>query len=148
MKTFSSNFPVFVQFHHWSQNYFYGIAESSGIRTSFQMVMLQPSQTLPTHLSGLLDTFKSKIGSNLPSPVEISAHFFYKINSWPSDINCDSYPPELFDFLKQNDIANADVNQKWSQIFGFGSLDDPFVSMDLIFGWPFLNENVVVDSPM
>lgn len=111
------------------------------------MVMLQPSPAIPTHLSGLLDVFKSKIGPNLPNPVGISTHFFYKIKSWPPEINCESYPPELFELLQPKEGLNEDKNAQFCALLPFGSLDDPFVSLDLVAGWPQLTEDVVVDSP-
>lgn len=112
------------------------------------MVRLLPGPATPNHLSGLLELMKGKIGGNLPCSIGISAHFFYKIGNWPADINLDSFPPELFDLLqgkKENRCESQHLTH--TAFLPFGSLDDPFSSLDLVAGWPQLTEDVVVDSP-
>jgi len=153
---FCSNFPIFVQFHQWNQKYFAGIAEFSGTRTSFNMVMLRQNGQLPSYLSGLLDVFKSKIGTSLPVPVEVAAHFFYRLKSWDSEHTCDSFPPELHDLIQAEESDNSEKSPDsiawWSQYVGhinllpFGSVEDPFLHLDFVAGWPAITEDVVVDS--
>ncbi|ODN03877.1 Rab3 GTPase-activating protein catalytic subunit [Orchesella cincta] len=152
----SCNFPIFG----WNQNYFYGVAENGGVRTAFQMIRLK-SVMISTYLSGLLDVFKSKIGQSLSAPIIITAHFFYNMNTWHEDFTYDSFPPELFDVLnvtatggeadKDKDSTRVSIDQ-WSQLYSntsiitFGSLDDIFINLQLICGWPALTDDIVVDS--
>lgn len=149
-----------------NHHYYYGIAESVGVRTTFQMIRLK-SIPFPSYLSGILDVFKSKIGQNLSAPIVITAHFFYNMNAWHEDFTYDPFPPELFDLLKTSNsksdsalqLNSGDIDKEnrvpisdWVQccshsaILPFGSMDDPFSSMELVVGWPTLTDDVVVDS--
>jgi hypothetical protein len=123
------------------------------------MVMLRQNGHLPSHLSGLLDVFKSKIGTNLPVPIGVSAHFFYRMKSWDTKHALDSFPPELYDLIRNEDPSEANKAREphqslldWSQcvshisLLPFGSVEDPFLHLDFVSGWHSLTEDVVVDS--
>jgi len=61
--------PVFIQVHQpWRQMYV-GVCEAGGggVRTSFDMVHLRHPPPQFTHLSGLLELFKSKLVGTLYS---------------------------------------------------------------------------------
>lgn len=55
--------PLFVQIHHKWRRMYMGECQGPGVRTDFEMVHLRKVPSQYTHLSGLLDIFKSKIVS-------------------------------------------------------------------------------------
>ncbi|CAG7718551.1 unnamed protein product [Allacma fusca] len=149
----NSVFPIFIQYHHWNQQYYCGIAEYAGTRTSFQMVHLKNVANQHKYLSGLLSIFKSKMNPTLSASVGVTAHFFYKMQTWHSKFNFDSFPPEIFDEMNPKPGDETSKPNSWSRCHAFtsflpfGSLDDPFQELELVAGWPYLPEDVVVDSP-
>lgn len=60
---FYSQVPLFVQVHHKWRRMYAGECQGAGVRTDFEMVHLRKVPNQYTHLSGLLDIFKSKIVS-------------------------------------------------------------------------------------
>ncbi|KAF3824512.1 hypothetical protein GH733_008797 [Mirounga leonina] len=56
-----SSVPLFVQIHHKWRRMYVGECQGHGVRTDFEMVHLRKVPNQYTHLSGLLDIFKSKI---------------------------------------------------------------------------------------
>lgn len=58
-----SQVPLFVQIHHKWRRMYVGECQGPGVRTDFEMVHLRKVPNQYTHLSGLLDIFKSKIVS-------------------------------------------------------------------------------------
>lgn len=62
---FYSQVPLFVQIHHKWRRLYVGECQGPGVRTDFEMVHLRKVPNQYTHLSGLLDIFKSKIVSDL-----------------------------------------------------------------------------------
>lgn len=149
---------MFVQYHPWKQDYFCGIAESSGIRTSFQMIHLKRFAKHYNHLSGLVALFRSKIGSKLSStPVEISVHFFYTMRIWHQEYTFETEYTCVPEYLKNNALPSAKASSEvfpacnachaFTSFLPFGCSDDPFSSLQLVVGWPSLSEDVVVDTP-
>ncbi|KAG9462398.1 hypothetical protein GDO78_014201, partial [Eleutherodactylus coqui] len=53
--------PLFVQIHQKWRKLYVGECQGPGVRTDFEMVHLRKVPNQYTHLSGLLDIFKSKI---------------------------------------------------------------------------------------
>jgi len=60
---FYSQVPLFVQIHQKWRRMYVGECQGPGVRTDFEMVHLRKVPSQYTHLSGLLDVFKSKIVS-------------------------------------------------------------------------------------
>lgn len=60
---FYSQVPLFVQIHQKWRRMYVGECQGPGVRTDFEMVHLRKVPNQYTHLSGLLDIFKSKIVS-------------------------------------------------------------------------------------
>lgn len=58
-----SQVPLFVQIHQKWRRMYVGECQGPGVRTDFEMVHLRKVPNQYTHLSGLLDIFKSKIVS-------------------------------------------------------------------------------------
>lgn len=122
----------------------------------------------PPYLSSLLEIFKSKIGQSLSAPVIITAHFFYNMNAWHEDFTYDTILPEIFEILstlpEDNHISQPSFAlpetekesripvKEWTEycshanLLPFGSMDDPFYSLELVVGWPSLTDDIVVDS--
>lgn len=69
MWVFYSQVPLFVQIHQKWRRMYVGECQGPGVRTDFEMVHLRKVPSQYTHLSGLLDVFKSKI-------VSASAHTY------------------------------------------------------------------------
>ncbi|MEE6489088.1 hypothetical protein FKM82_015480 [Ascaphus truei] len=76
--------PLFVQIHQKWRKLYVGECQGPGVRTDFEMVHLRKVPNQYTHLSGLLDIFKSKIGCPLTSlpPVSIAIRFTYILQDW------------------------------------------------------------------
>ncbi len=91
------------------------------------------------------------------------------MNAWHEDFTFDTFPPEIFDIMKasptDNDTitatstSNMEIDKEarismndWTEycshtnILPFGSMDDPFYSLELVVGWPSLTDDIVVDS--
>ncbi|MEE6489090.1 hypothetical protein FKM82_015480 [Ascaphus truei] len=79
-----SQVPLFVQIHQKWRKLYVGECQGPGVRTDFEMVHLRKVPNQYTHLSGLLDIFKSKIGCPLTSlpPVSIAIRFTYILQDW------------------------------------------------------------------
>lgn len=74
---FYSQVPLFVQIHHKWRRLYVGECQGPGVRTDFEMVHLRKVPNQYTHLSGLLDVFKSKIVSDLNiSITDIRSNYF------------------------------------------------------------------------
>ena len=101
----------------------------------------------------------------LTASVGVTAHFFYTMHSWHPKHNLDSFPPELLDEIGKTHQAseadnedegsgqlaasnnNANDGLTFSNLLPFGSIDDPYEGLEFVAGWPYLTEDVVVDSP-
>ncbi|CAJ0940640.1 unnamed protein product [Ranitomeya imitator] len=80
----SSQVPIFVQIHQKWRKLYVGECQGPSVRTDFEMVHLRKVPNQYTHLSGLLDIFKSKIGCPLTAlpPVNIAIRFTYVLQDW------------------------------------------------------------------
>ncbi|TRZ02365.1 hypothetical protein DNTS_019010 [Danionella cerebrum] len=112
--------PLLVQIQQKQRKLFSGECQGPGVRTDFEMVHLRRVPSQYTHLSGLLDLFKSKIGcsvSPLP-PIRISIRFTYVLQDW-QQCSWPQQPPD-FDALLAGEVGAVEFGK-----LPFGACEDP-----------------------
>ncbi|ETE60790.1 Rab3 GTPase-activating protein catalytic subunit, partial [Ophiophagus hannah] len=112
--------PVFVQIHHRNRKMYVGECQGPGVRTDFEMVHLRKVPSQYSHLSGLLDIFKSKIGCPLtPLPaINISIRFTYILQDWQQYF-WPQQPPDI-DALVGGEVGGVEFGK-----LPFGACEDP-----------------------
>ncbi|XP_054281898.1 rab3 GTPase-activating protein catalytic subunit isoform X2 [Macrosteles quadrilineatus] len=131
--------PVFIQVLEPWQNFFLGVCEAKGIRAEYEMVHLRRVPPHCKHLTGLLNVFKSKLGSpSLSESVTVSARLSYILRDWTS-FAWTQEPPDL-EFL----MGEVGVGELGT--LPFGATFDPVSELVLYASWYGLRETVVVDS--
>jgi hypothetical protein len=78
----SSLIPIFVRVHAKQREMFIGICEGTFLKTQFQIIHFNYTPSQYAYLSGLLEIFKSKLGSHLLNSsllITISIRFTYAI---------------------------------------------------------------------
>ncbi|XP_010604488.1 rab3 GTPase-activating protein catalytic subunit isoform X2 [Fukomys damarensis] len=133
--------PLFVQIHHKWRRMYVGECQGPGVRTDFEMVHLRKVPNQYTHLSGLLDIFKSKIGCPLtPSPpVSIAIRFTYVLQDWQQYF-WPQQPPDI-DALVGGEVGGLEFGK-----LPFGACEDPISELHLATTWPHLTEGIIVDN--
>lgn len=74
--------PIFVRVHAKQREMFIGICEGTFLKTQFQIIHFNYTPSQYAYLSGLLEIFKSKLGSHLLNSsllITISIRFTYAI---------------------------------------------------------------------
>ncbi|KAM4868133.1 rab3 GTPase-activating protein catalytic subunit isoform X4 [Urocitellus parryii] len=133
--------PLFVQIHHKWRRMYVGECQGPGIRTDFEMVHLRKVPNQYTHLSGLLDIFKSKIGCPLTPlpPVSIAIRFTYVLQDWQQYF-WPQQPPDI-DALVGGEVGGLEFGK-----LPFGACEDPISELHLATTWPHLTEGIIVDN--
>uniref|UniRef100_A0A8D0C8F6 Rab3 GTPase-activating protein catalytic subunit n=1 Tax=Salvator merianae TaxID=96440 RepID=A0A8D0C8F6_SALMN len=133
--------PVFVQIQHKWRKMYVGECQGPGVRTDFEMVHLRKVPSQYTHLSGLLDVFKSKIACPLTPlpPINISIRLTYILQDsqqcfWPQQ------PPDI-DALVGGEVGGLEFGK-----LPFGACEDPISELHLATTWPHLTEGIIVDN--
>ncbi|KAK2815399.1 hypothetical protein Q5P01_025866 [Channa striata] len=105
------------------------------------MVHLRKVPSQYNHLSGLLDIFKSKIGSTLSAlpPVNIAIRFTYILQDWQQH-SWPQQPPD-FDTLLGGEVGGVEFGK-----LPFGACEEPISELHLATTWPHLTEGIVVDN--
>ncbi|KAF5910849.1 hypothetical protein HPG69_004940 [Diceros bicornis minor] len=117
--------PLFVQIHHKWRRMYVGECQGPGVRTDFEMVHLRKVPNQYTHLSGLLDIFKSKIGCPLTPlpPVSIAIRFTYVLQDWQQYF-WPQQPPDI-DALVGGEVGGLEFGK-----LPFGACEDPISDLD------------------
>ncbi|XP_070803091.1 rab3 GTPase-activating protein catalytic subunit isoform X2 [Pituophis catenifer annectens] len=133
--------PVFVQIHHRHRKMYVGECQGPGVRTDFEMVHLRKVPSQYSHLSGLLDIFKSKIGCPLtPLPaISISIRLTYILQDWQQYF-WPQQPPDI-DALVGGEVGGVEFGK-----LPFGACEDPISELHLAATWPHLTEGIIVDN--
>ncbi|KAF4026507.1 hypothetical protein G4228_018634 [Cervus hanglu yarkandensis] len=133
--------PLFVQIHHKWRRMYVGECQGPGVRTDFEMVHLRKVPNQYTHLSGLLDIFKSKIGCPLTPlpPVNIAIRFTYVLQDWQQYF-WPQQPPDI-DALVGGEVGGLEFGK-----LPFGACEDPISELHLATTWPHLTEGIIVDN--
>ncbi|XP_075465641.1 rab3 GTPase-activating protein catalytic subunit isoform X2 [Ascaphus truei] len=133
--------PLFVQIHQKWRKLYVGECQGPGVRTDFEMVHLRKVPNQYTHLSGLLDIFKSKIGCPLTSlpPVSIAIRFTYILQDWQQYF-WPQQPPDI-DALVGGEVGGLEFGK-----LPFGACEDPISELHLATTWPCLTEGIIVDN--
>ncbi|KAG8508882.1 Rab3 GTPase-activating protein catalytic subunit, partial [Galemys pyrenaicus] len=110
----------------WRRTYV-GECQGPGVRTDFEMVHLRKVPNQYTHLSGLLDIFKSKIGCPLTPlpPVSIAIRFTYVLQDWQQYF-WPQQPPDI-DALVGGEVGGLEFGK-----LPFGACEDPISDLDPI----------------
>nr|XP_020635296.1 rab3 GTPase-activating protein catalytic subunit isoform X3 [Pogona vitticeps] len=133
--------PVFVQIHHKWRRMYVGECQGPGVRTDFEMVHLRKVPSQYTHVSGLLDIFKSKIGCPLTPlpPINISIRLTYVLQDWQQYF-WPQQPPDI-DALVGGEVGGLEFGK-----LPFGACEDPISELHLATTWPHLTEGIIVDN--
>ncbi|XP_036937160.1 rab3 GTPase-activating protein catalytic subunit isoform X2 [Acanthopagrus latus] len=133
--------PMFVQIQQKWRRMYAGECQGPGVRTDFEMVHLRKVPSQYNHLSGLLDIFKSKIGSTLSPlpPVIIAIRFTYILQDWQQH-SWPQQPPD-FDTLLGGEVGAVEFGK-----LPFGACEEPISELHLATIWPHLTEGIVVDN--
>ncbi|XP_071978369.1 rab3 GTPase-activating protein catalytic subunit isoform X3 [Engystomops pustulosus] len=133
--------PLFVQIHQKWRKLYVGECQGPGVRTDFEMVHLRKVPNQYTHLSGLLDIFKSKIGCPLTAlpPVNIAIRFTYVLQDWQQYF-WPQQPPDI-DAVVGGEVGGLEFGK-----LPFGACEDPISELHLATTWPCLTEGIIVDN--
>uniref|UniRef100_A0A8C5H0S8 Rab3 GTPase-activating protein catalytic subunit n=1 Tax=Gouania willdenowi TaxID=441366 RepID=A0A8C5H0S8_GOUWI len=133
--------PIFVQIQQKWRRMYVGECQGPGVRTDFEMVQVRKVPSQYSHLSGLLDIFKSKIGSTLfpVPPVNIDIRFTYILQDW-QQYSWPQQPPD-FDSLLGGEVGGIEFGK-----LPFGACEEPISELHLSTTWSRLTEGIVVDN--
>uniref|UniRef100_A0A8C0UM28 Rab3 GTPase-activating protein catalytic subunit n=1 Tax=Cyanistes caeruleus TaxID=156563 RepID=A0A8C0UM28_CYACU len=133
--------PLFVQIHHKWRRMYVGECQGPGVRTDFEMVHLRKVPSQYTHLSGLLDIFKTKIGCPLTPlpPVSIAIRLTFVLQDWQQYF-WPQQPPDI-DALVGGEVGGLEFGK-----LPFGACEDPISELHLATTWPHLAEGIIVDN--
>ncbi|NXL18003.1 RB3GP protein, partial [Setophaga kirtlandii] len=133
--------PLFVQIHHKWRRMYVGECQGPGVRTDFEMVHLRKVPGQYTHLAGLLDIFKTKIGCPLTPlpPVSMAIRLTFVLQDWQQYF-WPQQPPDI-DALVGGEVGGLEFGK-----LPFGACEDPISELHLATTWPHLAEGIVVDN--
>ncbi|NXE62208.1 RB3GP protein, partial [Calcarius ornatus] len=133
--------PLFVQIHHKWRRMYVGECQGPGVRTDFEMVHLRKVPSQYTHLSGLLDIFKTKIGCPLTPlpPVSMAIRLTFVLQDWQQYF-WPQQPPDI-DALVGGEVGGLEFGK-----LPFGACEDPISELHLATTWPHLAEGIIVDN--
>lgn len=133
--------PVLVQIQQKWRRLYSGECQGPGVRVDFDMVHLHKVPSHYSHLSGLLDIFKAKIGCTLSPlpPVNISIRFTYILQDW-QQCSWPQQPPD-FDAIFGGEVGGVEFGK-----VPFGACEEPISELHLAATWPHLTEGIIVDN--
>ncbi|XP_054134153.1 rab3 GTPase-activating protein catalytic subunit isoform X2 [Melozone crissalis] len=133
--------PLFVQIHHKWRRMYAGECQGPGVRTDFEMVHLRKVPGQYTHLAGLLDIFKTKIGCPLTPlpPVSMAIRLTFVLQDWQQYF-WPQQPPDI-DALVGGEVGGLEFGK-----LPFGACEDPISELHLATTWPHLAEGIIVDN--
>ncbi|XP_025751573.2 rab3 GTPase-activating protein catalytic subunit [Manacus vitellinus] len=133
--------PLFVQIHQKWRRMYVGECQGPGVRTDFEMVHLRKVPSQYTHLSGLLEIFKTKIGCPLTPlpPVSMAIRLTYVLQDWQQYF-WPQQPPDI-DALVGGEVGGLEFGK-----LPFGACEDPISELHLATTWPHLAEGIIVDN--
>ncbi|XP_060585547.1 rab3 GTPase-activating protein catalytic subunit-like [Ruditapes philippinarum] len=129
--------PVFVQIHQKWRRLYQGTCVLPGSNIEFAMVHLKRTPAQYNHLAGLLDVFKSKLGSvaDPRPPVSVAVRFLYMLYDWVNS----PWTQPLPDF--DDEVGCSGFEQ-----LPFGACEDPVSALSLYCTWPSLSEDMIVEN--
>ena len=135
--------PLFIQLQHPLRNLFTGTSLVRGGSIEFEMSHLTRLPAQYSHLAGLLDIFKSKLGCTYISmpPVSVAVRFTYKLQDW-IDSAWPQMPPDFSSFC-DGEVGYGDID-----LLPFGACTDPISELHLSCTWPCLSEDMIVENSM
>ncbi|NXK31671.1 RB3GP protein, partial [Piprites chloris] len=133
--------PLFVQIHQKWRRMYVGECQGPGVRTDFEMVHLRKVPSQYTHLSGLLEIFKTKIGCPLTPlpPISMAIRLTYVLQDWQQYF-WPQQPPDI-DALVGGEVGGLEFGK-----LPFGACEDPISELHLATTWPHLAEGIIVDN--
>ncbi|CAF3682762.1 unnamed protein product [Rotaria sordida] len=129
------NVPIFIRVQHEWRNIFIGLCEGSGLRTHFNICYLKSAPHQYRHLAGLLEIFKSKLGSQISNDIVImvAVRFTYVLRE--------------FESTSSRQVLSQDETGMPILInLPFGSLYDPVSGLHLSCTWPIFSEEGVTEN--
>ncbi|CAM4952153.1 unnamed protein product [Rotaria socialis] len=129
------NVPIFIRVQHEWRNMFIGLCEGSGLRTHFNVCNLKNAPHQYRHLAGLLEIFKSKLGSHIPNDIVImvAVRFTYVLRDFESTVSRQVLPRD-------------ETGMPILMNLPFGSIHDPVSGLHLSCTWPIFSEEVVTEN--
>ncbi|CAF0919567.1 unnamed protein product [Rotaria sp. Silwood1] len=129
------NVPIFIRVQHEWRNMFIGLCEGSGLRTHFNICYLKSAPHQYRHLAGLLEIFKSKLGSQIPNDIVImvAVRFTYVLREFESTSS-------------QQVLPQDETGMPILTSLPFGSIHDPVSGLHLSCTWPIFSEEVVTEN--
>lgn len=123
--------PAFVQLLEDWQHFYLGSCIGKDVIADYEMVHLERTPQHCKYLTGLLDTFKSKIsrGQQLPS-IELAVRLTYSL--------------KMLNPLQSYNVVTSNKSGMLNLPFGLAS--DPINKLHLLATWPQLTDQMVVDS--
>lgn len=150
--------PVLVQVNANNRDMFVGLCEGSALKTHFQVLQFNYTPPQYSHLSGLLDIFKSKLGShlaNLSLLISVSIQFTYLIFdntflNWNQSTITHNTSRRLASSHSEAELVSKDDQDIYPNLdeLPFGSVQDCVDSIYLSSVWSNLSEDIIVDSEL
>ncbi|KAL3864829.1 hypothetical protein ACJMK2_006481 [Sinanodonta woodiana] len=142
--------PFFAQIQQRWQKLYMGTCIMPGATVEFKMVALKRIPHQYSHLTGLLDVFKTKLGhaADRRPPVYVTVRFMYVLQDWINSPWTQSLPGST------EKSADSDLSSSFDEEVGcssfeqlpFGACDDPVTQLHLSCTWPMLSEDIVVET--
>ncbi|XP_053386615.1 rab3 GTPase-activating protein catalytic subunit-like [Mercenaria mercenaria] len=139
--------PIFVQIHQKWRRLYQGTCVLPGSNIEFGMVHLKRIPAQYNHLAGLLDVFKSKLGSvaDPRPPVSVAVRFLYGLYDWVNSPWTQALPVRSSKVRKLNDYDDEVGCSGFDQL-PFGACEDPVSALSLYCTWPSLSEDMIVEN--
>ncbi|RDD41035.1 Rab3 GTPase-activating protein catalytic subunit [Trichoplax sp. H2] len=133
--------PIFLQLQQLRRRLYVGLCLNRNFRANFEMVQLNNTPSQYRHLSGLIDIFKSKLCSYIPSAeISVSIRQTYILNCFTYSPWVPQEIPDLSNYITGG-IGTSDF-----QSLPFGSIEDPITDIYLAATWPSVAESALVDN--
>ena len=135
--------PTLVQVMDIKKELYMGSCIASNTRLEMSTISLNKRPSHCTHLSGLLDLYRTKINYPLPvetSPARVSIRLSYQLEDWASHAWMID-PPDLDLFSMSGDTDFIQLSS-----LPFGCVSDPVAGLTLHTTWRDMSEDLVTDS--